>query len=177
MSKNVHNQMGNFAEGSLAKKIQLGHIDPYKIFPKWTAAILSQTELDPGTPRIPVHLTEDDVRNTWRVTKENKAASPSGRYNATYKALCKDGEWITLLTHLMNIPFSIGVPYKRWSTFLDIMVFKKEDSIRIDSLRSIIISEGDWNAAGRVFVTRRMMAQAEKLLLLPEEHLGGRKKP
>jgi len=55
------------------------------------------------------------------------------------------------------------------------MAFKKPNSIRIDTLRSIILSEADWNAAGRIYVTRKMMGQAEKLGLLPEEHLGGRK--
>jgi len=55
------------------------------------------------------------------------------------------------------------------------MAFKKENSTKINTLRSIIISEGDWNAAGRIFVTQKMMKQAEDMELLPEEHLGGRK--
>jgi len=42
-------------------------------------------------------------------------------------------------------------------------------------LRSIILSEADWNAAGRIYVTKKMMGQAKKHGLLPEEHLGGRK--
>jgi len=75
----------------------------------------------------------------------------------------------------MNLPFLSGIAYKRWYQFLDIMSFKKQTSIHVSTLRTIIISEADWNAAGKIFVTRRMMRNAEKMKLLPNEHLGGRK--
>ena len=55
------------------------------------------------------------------------------------------------------------------------MSFKKKDNIRVNTLRTIAISEADWNAAGRIFITRKMMKQAESLNLLPPEHMGGRK--
>jgi len=55
------------------------------------------------------------------------------------------------------------------------MSFKKKDNIRVNTLRTIAISEADWNAAGRIFITRKMMKQAESLNLLPSEHMGGRK--
>ena len=58
---------------------------------------------------------------------------------------------------------------------LDIMSFKRKDSIMVDTLRSIIIAEPDWNVSGRVHIAKRMMKQAESLQLLPREHLGGRK--
>jgi len=75
----------------------------------------------------------------------------------------------------MNLPFMLGRPYKRWSKFLDIMSFKKTSSIHVNTLRTIIISEADWNASGKVYITRRMMRNAESQGLLPEEHFGGRK--
>ena len=175
MHPRVHKQMGNFAEGRLAKDIIHGHVDPCKLFDPWTAEMLNECKYDINIPKIPITFTETEVSNTWRLSKEKKASSPSGRYNATYKAFCMDKTLTSILTNMMNIPFHLGHPYSRWSTFLDIMAFKKDNSIRINTLRSIIISEGDWNAAGRIFVTQKMMQQAEKISLLPEEHLGGRK--
>ena len=175
MKRNIHIQMGNFAEGKLAKEIQNEHVDPHKFFDEWTSLMLSQTVMDPSIPPIPIEIKEHEVKEAWRRSKENKASSPSGRYNATYKAMCEDTDLLKIITTHLNLPFRLGQPYRRWSTFLDIMAFKKEHSTRVDTLRSIIISEGDWNIAGRIYVTRKMMQQAEKLSLLPEEHLGGRK--
>jgi len=175
MLKQIHEQMGNFAQGKLAKDIQYGHVEPSKLFDDWTSDMLSATKMDPKIPRIPIEITPSELEDAWRLSKENKAASPSGRYNATYKAMCKDTELLDVLTMHINLPFKLGEPYRRWSTFLDIMAFKKAHSTKINTLRSIIISEGDWNVAGRIYVTRKLMQQAEQLHLLPEEHLGGRK--
>jgi len=55
------------------------------------------------------------------------------------------------------------------------MSFKKQHSIHVSTLRTIIISEADWNASGKIFITRRMMKNAESKNYLPPEHLGGRK--
>jgi len=175
MQRGMHEQMGNFAEGSLSKELQYGHVQPEKIFDEWTAKMIGKTKIDASIPTIPTTISADELRDAWRASKENKTASPSGRYNATYKAMATDDHLLQMITTMINIPFLLGAPYKRWSTFLDIMAFKKSNSIQIQTLRSIIISEGDWNVAGRIFVARRMMQQAEKLHLLPEEHLGGRK--
>jgi len=75
----------------------------------------------------------------------------------------------------MNLPFATGHAYNRWHIFLDIMAFKKSISSKIDTLRSIVLSEADWNGAGWIFATQKMMKQAGKSYLLPNEHLGDRK--
>ena len=126
-------------------------------------------------PKLPSTMTQEEVKSTWRATKENKAAPLSGRYNAVYKALCMRPHSLAVLTNSMNLPFKTGQPYDRWKNMLDIMTFKTSSSIMVNSLRSIIIAEADWNASGRTHITKRMMSQAETLNLLPNEHIGGRK--
>ena len=175
MQTQMNHKFGNFAETEFAERMQHGKEPPPESLPQSTKEMLLKTKYKAGIPRIPVTMSENEVKNTWRITKEKKASSPSGRYNAIYKAMTMDVYLLKFLTAHMNLPFLIGQPYERWSTYLDIMAFKKPDSIKIDSLRSIILSEADWNAAGRIYVTKKMMGQAEKLHLLPEEHLGGRK--
>ena len=120
-------------------------------------------------------MSEKEVESVWKSIKEKKASSWSGRYNAVYKAFCYDPFLFKQLTYSMNLPFLSGIAYKRWYQFLDIMSFKKQTSIHLSTLRTIIISEADWNSAGKIFITRRMMRNAEKMSLLPNEHLGGRK--
>ena len=175
MQKRIHRKFGNFGETPYAEKIQMGTIPPPDSLPLSTQEMILKTRYSDEIPRIPISITEEEIKSTWRITKENKASSPSGRYNSVYKAMTLDPLLMNFLTISMNLPFLTGHPYPRWSTYLDIMAFKKPSSIKIDTLRSIILSEADWNAAGRIYVTRKMMGQAEKLGLLPEEHLGGRK--
>ena len=172
----IHLKFGNFAETEYSEQMQLGIEEPPESLPHITRQMLFRTRFEEHIPRIPITMSEEEVKNTWRsITKEKKASSPSGRYNAIYKEVTMDKYLLNFLAIAMNLPFLTGRPYDRWSTYLDIMAFKKKDSIKIGSLRSIILSEADWNAAGRHFVTKKMTGQAEKLGLLPEEHLSGRK--
>ena len=175
MNPHIHKKLGNFAETRYARQMQEGLKDPPETLPYWTKVMLNKTRFERNIPRIKVALTEEEVRQTWRVTKEKKASAPSGRYNATYKAMAADKTLLKYLTMSMNLPLLTGHAYQRWHTFLDIMAFKKENCIQIDSLRSIVLSEADWNATGRILITKKMMQQAENLELLPNEHLGGRK--
>jgi len=175
MEKETHNLLGNFAETTTAKNIFNRTIPIPKDLPKWTTAMLSKALHDPSIPKLPTKFSTNEISHTWKITKENKAAPLSGRYNAVYKAFCMNPYTLQVLTNAMNVPFLTGVPYERWKNMLDIMTFKTSTSIMINSLRSIIIAEADWNAAGRIHITRRMMSQAEKYNLLPHEHIGGRR--
>jgi len=175
MKKDTHELLGNFAETPTATKI-FNHTTPIPTdLPKWTTIMLSKTLYDPSIPKLPITFSTTEVSHTWKITKENKTAPLSGRYNSVYKAFCMNPHTLQILTNAMNVPFLTGTPYERWKNMLDIMTFKSSNSIMINSLRSIIIAEADWNAAGRIHITRRMMSQAEKCKLLPHEHIGGRR--
>ena len=175
MKPNVHEEFGNFAEKEEGQNIFLGKSSIPDSFSFWTKKMLQKVQFDTSIPSIPTLLTQDEIKQVWRITKEHKASSYSGRYNAVYKAMSTSPKLLQILTLSMNIPFLAGRPYNRWKTFLDIMSFKKSNSIQVNTLRTIVISEADWNASGRILITRKMMQQAESLHLLPPEHMGGRK--
>jgi len=175
MQPDLHSKLGNFAETSYAQAL-LHRTQPLPpSLSKWTKIMIQKAQYRPDIPKLPPTMTSDEVKTTWRATKENKATPMSGRYNAVYKALCMRPHSLSVLTNTMNLPFKTGHPYNRWKNMLDIMTFKSSSSIMVNSLRSIIIAEADWNASGRTHITKRMMSQAENLNLLPNEHIGGRK--
>jgi len=174
MRPDIHSMLGNFAETPVAKSILRGE-SRIEGVGYWTEKMIESVKADDSIPKQKILMSKEEIHDVWKVTKEHKASSISNRYNAVYKSLCKDTELLNLLTHTMNLPFMLGRPYKRWSKFLDIMSFKKTSSIHVNTLRTIIISEADWNASGKVYITRRMMRNAESQGLLPEEHFGGRK--
>ena len=175
MEKSIHSLIGNFSETTFSNKFRNFEAELPEDVSRWTKAMMDKVRMDYTIPRLPIPMTTTEIKKVWKTVKEHKASSPSGRYNGVYKAMCVDSDLLQILTISMNLPFVMGVPYKRWHEMIDIMAFKKADNIRVDNIRSIIISEADWNAAGKVHVTRRMMAQAEKKNLLPAEHIGGRK--
>ena len=175
MQSTTHTKLGNFAETTYAKALLKGTSPIPGSYSKWSKAMISKAKYLTSIPKLSTSMTPEEVKATWRATKENKASPLSGRYNAVYKALCMRPHTLETLTNAMNLPFITGHPYDRWKNMLDIMVFKTKSSMMVNSLRSIIIAEADWNASGRTHITKRMMAHAERLHLLPNEHIGGRK--
>ena len=82
MQHDVHRKLGNYGETKYAESLQKGECEPMCTLPSFTQAMLRKTKYDDRIPRIPVTITEEEIKDTWRITKEKKASSPSGRYNA-----------------------------------------------------------------------------------------------
>jgi len=175
MTEPLYSKLGNFAETQFSELFRQRKLDLPKDSSIWTKRMMNRVQDDGRIPRIPEEITEADVASAWRVVKEHKASAPSGRYNGVYKAMCQDDQLLTLLTLSINIPFKVGRPYKRWHKMIDIMAFKKANNIKVNNIRAIIISESDWNTAGKILVARKLMQHAELHNLLPREHMGGRK--
>jgi len=171
----MHQTWGNFAETSYSRSLQNHKTSLPLNAPPAMKAMLERTQHEVKIPRLPILMSSTEIKSAWSKVKEHKATSPSGRYNGIYKAMTKHDDLLKLLTYSTNLPFITGYPYDRWRNMIDIMAFKKPDNIHVSNIRSIIISEADWNTSGKIHVTRRMMRNAENCNLLPEEHIGGRK--
>ena len=143
MESSIHNRMGNFAETDWATKIQAGTIPYPPTFTPWMVRIMDKLRINEEIPIQSNYLSKDEIKSAWKSIKEKKASSWSGRYNAVYKAFCYDPYLLNQLTLSMNLPFLSGIAYSRWYKFLDIMSFKKETSIHVTSLRTIILLEAD----------------------------------
>lgn len=99
----------------------------------------------------------------------------SRRHFGIYKSVTKDDKLLPIFTRAFNLPFKSGIPYDRWSCFLNVMTLKEENNFNVDKLRSLILGEADWNMGGRFHINRNMLSGVEKLNLIPNEHYGGRK--
>ena len=162
MTPRMHQLLGNFAETPFSQQYMQYKQNLPEDTSKWTCEMMERVRRDNNIPRLPIPMSPTEIKQAWQHTKEHKASAPSGRYNGVYKALCNKPKLLQVLTISMNLPFLTGYPYQRWHTMIDIMAFKKKDNIKVNNIRSIIISESDWNAAGKVHITRRMMQQAEQ---------------
>ena len=124
---------------------------------------------------VPTQVSDDEYCAAWRAVKEKKSSSMSGRHFGIYKAVTRDTKLLPMFTKAFNLPFKTGIPYDRWSNFLNVMTLKEENNYNVDKLRSLILGEADWNMGGRIFINRHMLSGAEALQMIPHEHYGGRK--
>ena len=92
------------------------------------------------------------------------------------KALTRDPLLLQVFTDAFNLAFVNGIPYERWSSFLNVMTLKEPGNRNVDKLRSLILGEADWNLGGRTHVDRRVLHNAEAHNEIPPEHYGGREK-
>jgi len=175
MDPDTQRRWGNFAETTFSRNFQAHGATLPRNTPTWMEAMLKRTQHDYTIPRLPITMNSTEIKSAWSKVKEHKATSPSGRYNGVYKVMSMHKDLLQMLTYSMNIPFVTGQPYERWKHMIDIMAFKKPNNIHVSNIRSIIISEADWNTAGKIHIARRMMQNAEDCNLLPDEHIGGRK--
>jgi len=176
MQEPLHSLFGNFGETPFARNFQRGLSQlPAQAQSPYVSEMLDYTKLDNNIPRIPIQISADEIKQTWQIVKEHKASAPSGRYNGVYKAMSQDPLLLRILEVSMNLPLQTGYSYQRWNTMIDIMAFKKPDNIKVSNIRSIIISEADWNTIGKLVIAKKMMENAEANEVLPREHIGGRK--
>ena len=55
------------------------------------------------------------------------------------------------------------------------MLMKKENSIRVDKLRAILLLEADINAVSKIVFNIKLMPRLESLQLIPNEIIGARR--
>ena len=175
MREPLHSLFGNFSETQFARDYQKGGRDIPTPLSSYALDMLRYTQMDERIPKVPVTISANEIKHTWKMVKEHKASAPSGRYNGVYKAMTQDPTLLRILEVSMNLPLITGYSYRRWNTMVDIMAFKKPGNIKVSNIRSIIISEADWNTIGKLLIAKKMMKNAERNQLLPREHIGGRK--
>eukprot|EP00957_Ditylum_brightwellii_P042872 3245283-Ditylum_brightwellii.AAC.1 len=74
----------------------------------------------------------------------------------------------------MSIPFLMGFTPQQWQTAIDVMLEKDIGSLKITSLRIIVIVEGNINAIMKVIWNRRLVLVAEKSGMLSPVQFGNR---
>jgi Reverse transcriptase (RNA-dependent DNA polymerase) len=91
------------------------------------------------------------------------------------KASCQDPHTAEIDRLFLEIALISGYALSRWKQGIDFCIPKKEDSIRVTKLRTIILFECDFNHLNKI-VARRLMAHAESLNTIAVEQYGSRKK-
>ena len=84
-------------------------------------------------------------------------------------------DWLAELdAAFLSIPLRSGYPYDYWKKGVDCTLVKKNNSYRVDKLRTIVLFEADFNFINKA-VSRKLAHQAEDKNSLAPEQYGSRK--
>ena len=75
---------------------------------------------------------------------------------------------------LTQIAFQSGSTYLRWLSGLSVMIEKKENDIRVEKLRAIVLLEEDFNFGTKLYLGSRMVHHMNNLQIIPSEMFGSR---
>lgn len=124
---------------------------------------------------IDTTVSTEEYIYTWSRCKEYTSSGVSGLHFGYFKASCLDDTLVDIDRRFIEIPLSTGYSLSRWKKGIDVMIPKKIDSQRVDSLRTIVLFEADFNLSNKI-IGKRVMVQAEKANCIAEEQFGSRKK-
>jgi Reverse transcriptase (RNA-dependent DNA polymerase) len=82
--------------------------------------------------------------------------------------LCNLDKWF------LEVALKTGYSLERWQQGIDVMIPKKQDSLRVDKLRTIVLKKADFNFLNKI-IGRRIMQQAEEACSIAPEQFGSRK--
>jgi hypothetical protein len=133
---------------------------------------LLQRKKPGATPaKISSRISLDDFTSAIKAWKERTSTSPSGRHLGHYKLLVKTmedqnaaeevrqaaGEILQLMVDIMDLASDKGFILDRWTTVINVMIYKKPGVYLMSKLRVIHLFEADYNfIIGTIFGRRAM---------------------
>jgi Reverse transcriptase (RNA-dependent DNA polymerase) len=119
-------------------------------------------------------ISEKEYKYRWQKSKEYTSSGLSGIHFGHFKASCQMSSLCNLDKWFIEVAIKTGYSLTRWHQGIDVMIPKKQDSLRVDKLRTIVLMEADFNYLNKI-VGRRIMKNAEEGKSIAQEQFGSRK--
>ena len=118
---------------------------------------------------VRIKITKEDHKGHWRTAKEETSSSMSGYHFGHYMA----GSMSEYIDHFHALKATLllhhGLVLERWAQGLSVMLQKLFGCSLITKLRSILLMEADFNGVNKQIYGIRMLGNARKYNLMPEE--------
>jgi hypothetical protein len=144
--------------------------------PQYTREFLAQLQKPPqqfATPKIAA-MTTKEFQTGWRKMKERTSAGISGLHFRHMKSCAHDQFLSNFEASLATIPLTSGYSPQSWQFGVDVMIQKKAKVDLITKLRTITLTEADFNFNNK-FLGKETIHHAEIHKLLAKEQYGSRK--
>jgi len=117
-------------------------------------------------------LQPEDFIVHWWQAKERTSSSPSGLHFSHYKSASFSPTLASLHGHFTQLVFMMGLSLQCYQAGLQVILEKKASNKHVDNLCAVLLMEGDFNAAMKIFIGAHMMANSTTWNLLPAECYG-----
>jgi Reverse transcriptase (RNA-dependent DNA polymerase) len=169
--------LGWTADTTYANSILQGTADTNMLTPEMRKIIphFSMPESIANVGEISTDISPEEYIYSWSRTREYTTTGRSGIHFGHMKASCLDATLVETDRLFLEIALKSGYSLDRWKQGIDFFIPKKEDSIKVTKLRTIILFECDFNHLNKI-VARRVMRQGEQAQTIALEQYGSRKR-
>ena len=177
MQEPLRSLLGKTGETSFSARILDGTAILPPGTPLYTRELFQQLQRNPAsnTFTFQPHLSSEDFKTGWTKMKETtSAASKSGLHFGHLKACACNPLLTEFESSISHIPFTTVYVPTQWKESLIVMIKKKAGLNTVHSLRSIVLTEADFNFNNKI-LERRAIQQAEDLNDIAPEQYGSRK--
>jgi len=115
-------------------------------------------------------VTAKDFQDSWKSAREKTSSSHSELHFGLYMASSKSDKLSLLHAAKLTLAAKLGIPLDRWSNGITVLLEKTFGATLIDQLRAICLLEADYNWLMKIIFAKRMMDNAYKKGLIPDEH-------
>ena len=118
---------------------------------------------------VPSDISQHQWSRRWRKAKEDTSSSVSGLHFGHYKASALHPELAKFHALKASLVMKRGMVLERWGNGLSVMLEKLFGCTMVSKLRSILLMEADFNFTNKSIFGSRMMGNARKYNMIPEE--------
>ena len=124
--------------------------------------------------KLPSSVSLQDYKQFWKTCKEKTSSSFSGLHFGHYKACATNDYLASIQAKSIDLCFRTGIPLRRWSTGLTVMIEKLPGVTLVNKLRAILLMEADFNFGNRLIIGKKMVQGLEKKQFFPQDSFGSR---
>jgi Reverse transcriptase (RNA-dependent DNA polymerase) len=124
---------------------------------------------------VSTDISIEDYVQSWKKPREFTTSGRSGIHFGHMKASCLYPAAAETDRMFLEIALKTGYTLDCWKHGIDFCIPKKEDSIKVSKLRTIVLFECDFNHLNKI-IGKRLMKHAEKANSIALEQYGSRKR-
>ena len=169
--------LGRYGTTEAARKILQGSFQPPQYLDIYTKKLLKALARPPHlrhVPEIDISYSSTEYKTGWAKMKEKTTSGLSKIHFGHHLACTKHNSNANFESQMCAIPYQTGYSPKRYQKSVNAMLLKKAGKTDVDSLRTIVLLEPDFNHMNKK-LGRDVMFHAEKHNLIAPEQFGSRK--
>ena len=170
--------LGFLSDTPEAKQILQGSYQPPDYLDIYSKKLLKEFAIPnhlQNTPGIDISYSTQDYITGWSKMREKTTSGLSNIHFGHHLACSKHFSNAQFESHMSAIPYQTGYSPTRYQKSVNAMLLKKAGKTDVDSLRTIVLLEPDFNHMNKK-LGRDVMQFAEKHQLIAPEQFGSRKR-